>query len=169
MSTTIPTPPTPADPPQRKEGSFAFWNKCDDFVLYLYNLGLYLVDFVTAMTAVIAETLAYRDAAAAAALESQDQAELATSNGAAQVTLATAQADRALSYAELAQVESPPAWAADASYSYPQTAVGSDGNTYRCLGVSVVGVDPTRGTVSWLQLTGVSESSVFEFENCGGF
>lgn len=170
MSTTIPTPPgTVPAAPQRAEGAKIFWTKCDAFVKYIYDVGVYLISFVSAMTAVIGEVIGYRDVAAAAALAAQDQAELATSNGAAQVALATTQAERALSYAELAQIEVPPAWNAGTSYSYPQVTVGSDGNTYRCLGVDVVGVDPTSGTTAWLQLTGSGGDAVYMFERYGGF
>lgn len=159
MSTTIPTPPgTVPAAPQRAEGAKIFWTKCDAFVKYIYDVGVYLISFVSAMTAVIGEIIGYRDAAA-------DSAQEAT----AQVALATVQAARALSYAALAQVEAPPAWDAGASYSYPQTAVGSDGNTYRCLGVDVVGVDPTSGTTAWLQLTGSGGDAVYMFETYGGF
>ena len=51
MPTTLPTPSTPPSPPQRADGETSFWTKCDAFVQYIHDLGLYLAGFVTAMKA----------------------------------------------------------------------------------------------------------------------
>jgi len=61
MPTTLPTPSTPPSPPQRADGETSFWTKCDAFVQYIHDLGLYLAGFVTAMTALVGEVLGYRD------------------------------------------------------------------------------------------------------------
>ena len=111
------------------------------------------------------------------------QATLATANGAEQVALAAGQAALATAAAAeaaasaahslasaAAAVSAAPAWDADAPYSYPQIAVGGDGQTYRCMGAGVVGDDPVNGSANWTRLTGASGGSpVFNFENCGGF
>lgn len=79
---------------------------------------------------------------------------------------------KAAASALLAQIEAPPAWDAGTTYSYPQVAVGSDGNTYRCLGTDIVGENPVEGLGNWLSLTGASTgggSPAYNFENCGGF
>jgi hypothetical protein len=63
--------------------------------------------------------------------------------------LATAAARLALGIADtLAARGDPETWqAAPASYDYPDTVLGSDGITYRCIGTGVVGEDPV-GSVS---------------------
>ena len=53
MSTTLPTPSTPPTPPQRSDGEVSFWSKCDAFVQYIYDLGIYLASFVSAMWATL--------------------------------------------------------------------------------------------------------------------
>lgn len=54
----------------------------------------------------------------------------------------------------LDQQEPIPAWEdAPTSYSFPQVVAGSDGYSYRCVDVGVVGVDPvTDGGVHWRRL-----------------
>lgn len=144
MSTTIPTPPDMPDPPQRKDDQTLFWQRCDAWVKAMYDLGVYLKTFVTATAAVVAEMTGLRDNAAASAATAQ-----------AQASEATTQAGNALSYAlasQAAQVATP-AWSPVTVYSYPQTAVGSNGHTYRCTGQNVVGADPTTSGAVWVDIT----------------
>ena len=179
MSLIIDVPPTPPAPPKRADGEVLFWQRCDAFVQYIYDLGLYLATYVAQVAAVSAEMLGYRDSAidsaalattqaglattngAAQVALAANQATLATTNGAAQVALATAQvalattqAGLSLQYAQQAQVEVPDAWDAGTTYTFPQVVAGSDGNTYRCAGTGIVGVNPTSGSASWVRLTG---------------
>ena len=80
MPTTLPTPSTPPSPPQRADGETSFWSKCDAFVQYIYDLGIYLAEFVTAMTALVGEVLGYRDNASSSSSTATTKAgEAATS------------------------------------------------------------------------------------------
>lgn len=170
MSQTITAPPVPPAPPKRADGETLFWQRCDAFVQYVFDIGTYLATFITQVAAVVVEMTGYRDSTAASAATATTQAALATTNGATQVALATTQADLALQYAQQSQVEAPGAWAAGTSYTFPQVAVGSDGNTYRCLGTGVVGVDPIYTSPNWTKLTGAGGGSpVFNYETFGGF
>jgi len=54
----IPPPPTPPLPPQRQDGETTFWQRCDAFVQYIHDLGVYLGFFAPAMSSLINDATA---------------------------------------------------------------------------------------------------------------
>lgn len=81
------------------------------------------------------------------------------------VTLAAATA--AQGYAESAAANSAaPAWAAGTLYSFPDIVAYTDGCTYRCTGVEVIGTPPPE-SAQWVQLT-TRRTDFFELDDDGG-
>jgi len=106
MSATISTPPVPPDPPRRAEGEAKFWPKCDAFVQYIADMGIYLAKFITELAAVSAEVLGMRDAAAGSVTAAQVQAQQSAAEAARamqQADRSSSEADRSRSYAAQAK------------------------------------------------------------------
>lgn len=74
--------------------------------------------------------------------------------------LRDAASEYALAAAESAShayAASAPPWDPSIEYVFPQTVAGNDGHTYRCTGVSQVGVPPSLDDANWTRLTAVTE------------
>lgn len=122
----------------------------------------------------IDEMVGLRDAAAGSASDAAGSAAaaLASANAAAESEgaalgseNAAADSERSASEYALAAAESAshayaasaPPWDPSIEYVFPQTVAGNDGHTYRCTGVSQVGVPPSLDETNWTRLTAVTE------------
>ncbi len=100
-----------------------------------------------------AAALASANAAAlseGAALGSENAA-AASERSASEYALAAAES------ASHAYAASAPPWDPSIEYVFPQAVAGNDGHTYRCTGVSQVGVPPSLDDANWTRLTAVTE------------
>jgi hypothetical protein len=85
-----------------------------------------------------------------AALGSENAA-AASERSASEYALAAAES------ASHAYAASAPPWDPSIEYVFPQTVAGNDGHTYRCTGISQVGVPPSLDETNWTRLTAVTE------------
>lgn len=62
-------------------------------------------------------------------------------------------------YSGFDQIEPTKEWDVDTTYNFPETAAGSDGHTYRCIGLGVLGINPvTDDGTYWIRISGGAEA-----------
>lgn len=148
MTITTTVPAYGGTVPDRVQSQVDFNNNVQDSLDYWLTVSGPINDVATEMNALSVTVNGYADDAEQSAIEAEASAELAS-----------------------ATVNASP-YVNTTTYNYPDNVIGSDGQTYRCVGTSVLGDDPVGSvTGNWVQITTAPLSGLITFNGLffGGF
>ena len=151
---------------------FSLIEKSLDWIVMMLQETIYRANLAPISTqeatkqAALALTYAYKAAdEAQKSANEHERAALQADEATKQALIAIGKAREAGNYSATAYAASAKAWNAANTYNYPDVVAYTDGNTYRCIGDSIIGEKPSE-SLNWVKVT-LDGENYFETDETG--